>query len=480
MKKALKILLPIGILALAIGITVLMLIFQKEAPRRSFQAPPREVIVRPLVKEDYQIVLESQGTVRARTTSAFISEVRGRIISISPNFREGAFFEDGEVLATIDPSDYETELIVAQAAAAQAELALAQEEARSDQARRDWERLNPGVPANRLTLREPQLNQAAAALASAQARIKSAAANLARTSIKAPFAGRLLSKNVDVGQYVSPGVELARGYAVDFAEVRLPLTATQYSYLDMPSIYRGENPTIEEGPQVTLELEVAGETHRWAGRIVRAEGSVDPRSRQLFVVAQIDNPYGRTTTDRPPLKVGSFVNASLIGKVLKDVFVLPRNLLRENSYVLTVAREEGGDVLRRKKVEIVWQNDEVVVVNQGLLPGELLCLTQVPIALENYPVRSGLESESNDQPAPAPERRGPPASSSANSGGGGFAGLLAAIPPDKPLPPELKAKLSAAIKAAETGDRSQMRPVMGELRDWAKANDVELPSFGRR
>ncbi len=478
MKKALKILIPIGILALAIAITILMFAFKKEARRRNFQAQPREVVARPLVKEDYQIVLESQGTVQARTTSSFISEVRGRITSISPNFREGAFFENGEVLIEIDPSDYETELIVAQAASAQAELALTQEQARSDQARRDWERLNPGVPANRLTLREPQLKQVAAALASANARIKTAESNLARTSIKAPFAGRLLSKNVDVGQYVSPGGQLARGYAVDFAEVRLPLTATQFSYLDMPSIYRGENPTIEEGPQVTLQLEVAGKTHRWTGRIVRAEGAVDTRSRQLFVVAQIDNPYGRSTTDRPPLKVGSFVKAALTGKVLKDVFILPRNLLRENSYVLTIAKNEGGDVLRRKTVEIAWQTDEVVVVKKGLTTDDLLCLTQVPIALENYPVHSVLESNVTETASKAPERRGPPANS--RGGGGGFSGILAAIPADKPLPPELKAKLTAAIEAAKSGDRSQMRPAIGELRAWAKDNDVELPSFGRR
>ena len=53
---------------------------------------------------------------------------------------------------------------------------------------------------------------------------------------------------------------------------------------------------------------------------------------------------------------------------------------------------------------------------------------------------------------------------------------MSAIPADKPLPPELKAKLDAAMAAAESGDRSQMRPVMGELREWAEVNGIELPS----
>jgi RND family efflux transporter MFP subunit len=478
MKRLFQILLPLGILAVAGGITAYMILNQAEPPRRSFQAPPREVVVRPVEKTDYQIVLNSQGTVQARTTSTLIPEVRGRIVAIGPNFQEGAFFEEGEVLIEIDRSDYETDLIVAQASLAQAQLQLAEEQARSAQAMRDWERLNPGQEANALTLREPQLTQVEAAVASASARVRTAEVNLERTLIKAPFAGRMLSKSVDVGQYVSPGNQMARIYAVDYAEVRLPLTSTQFSFLDMPSVYRGENPTIAEGPRVALELEIAGETHSWQGRIIRAEGAVDSKSRQLFVVAQIRNPYGRTESGRPPLKVGSFVQAKIMGKVVPDVYVVPANLLRENSYVLMVAKREGGDVLRREKVNFVWQTDEVVVVTSGFEEGERLCLTQVPIALEDYPVRAILESE---VPSPAEAAaplvsRGPPTA----GGGGPATQILAAIPADKPLPAPLKAKLDAAMAAAAGGDRGQMREVMAEVRAWAEKNGITLPPGGGR
>jgi RND family efflux transporter MFP subunit len=474
MKRLLQIFIPVFILVLAGGITTYMIMNQAEPARFSFQAPPREVVVRPVQKQDYQVMLQSQGSVQARTTSTLIPEVRGRIVSIGANFQEGAFFEEGEVLIEIDRSDYETELIVAQANAAQSQLQLAEEQARSAQAQRDWDRLNPGQPANTLTLREPQLAQVQAAVASALARVRTAEANLARTSIKAPYAGRMLSKSVDVGQYVSPGNQLARIYAVDFAEVRLPLTATQYSFLDMPSVYRGENPTVAEGPHVSLELEIAGQTHTWQGRIIRAEGAVDSKSRQLFVVAQVRNPYGRTESGRPPLKVGSFVQAQIKGKVIPDVYVVPANLLRENSYVLMVAKKEGADVLKREKVTFVWQTDDVVVVTSGFEPDERLCLTQVPIALEDYPVRAIWESEVPTPEAAAIARRTAPA-----GGGNPAAQILAAIPADKPLPAALKAKLDAATAAAAGGDRSQMRGVMGEIRAWAEKNGIELPPAGR-
>ena len=151
MKRTLQILLPVAILGLAVGITALMIYFQKEPPSRSFQAPPRQVQVRELAREEYQIVLNSQGAVQARTTSSLIPEVRGRIVSIGKNFQEGSFFEEGEVLLEIEKSDYETEMIVAEAAFAQAELSLAEEEAQSNQAKRDWEPIESGcagVPAD--------------------------------------------------------------------------------------------------------------------------------------------------------------------------------------------------------------------------------------------------------------------------------------------------------------------------------------------
>ncbi|MGY8692928.1 MAG: efflux RND transporter periplasmic adaptor subunit, partial [Verrucomicrobiia bacterium] len=124
--------------------------------RPSINTTP-EVVARKLQTEDYAITLHSQGTVRARTTSNLIPEVRGRIINIAANFREGEFFEEGDVLLEIDDSDYQTELIVADANLAQAELREFEESARFEQAKLDWARLNPGQEANPLTLREPQM-----------------------------------------------------------------------------------------------------------------------------------------------------------------------------------------------------------------------------------------------------------------------------------------------------------------------------------
>ncbi len=477
MKRLIQILLPVAFIAVGV---LLFRYFIATAPeprqRPSINTTP-EVVARSLEKEDYDIVLDSQGTVQARTTSTLIPEVRGRITDVAANFREGAFFEEGDILLEIDDSDYQTELIVAEASLAQAELREFEETARYEQAKLDWERLNPGQEANPLTLREPQIKQARASAASARARLENARRNLERTKIRAPFAGRILSKSVDVGQYISPGNQLARIYAVDFAEVRLPLTATQFSFLDMPSVYRGENPALREGPVVTLSAKVGDTFHEYRGRIVRAEGSVDTRSRQIFVVAQIRNPYGRTVEGRPPLKVGSFVQAKIQGKTMEDVYVVPRVLLRENAYLLMITPD---NYLQRETVGIIWETDDVIVINEGLKEGEKLCLTEVPFALEGWPVNvvdeSGTEVEAVVDEA-TPARARPPRP----TGGGGIGdridSMIAAIDGSgKALPDDLRQKL---IGLKETSDFSQMRTVIGEVREWAEANGVEMPAGGR-
>lgn len=477
MKKLLRILLPVIVLG-GCGFLAWWIVHTKPEPRqRNFNPGATQVEVFELTPGSYQVELETQGTVKARTESTLVSEVRGRILEIGANFQDGAFFEEGEILLTIDPRDYETELIVAEANLSQMQLALAEEQARVDQAVQDWKRLNLSEEPSDLVLRAPQLKRAQANVSSAEARLESAKRNLEKTEIKAPYAGRILTKIVDVGQFVSPGNQLAKIYAVDFAEVRLPLTETQLTFLGLPEIYRGERPTFQDGPNVTLSSTVADKTHEWLGRIVRAEGSFDTRTRQLFVIAQVRNPYGRSENNRPPLKMGSFVKAKIRGATLEGVYVVPRRLLRENSFVLTV---DDQHLLRRKIVNVVWQNDRSIVVDKGLEHGDKIVLTDVPFALEALPVEATeldklpFEVEKVDVQEIVARR----AAAAPAGGGGGFLGqVMAAIPADKPLPADLKAKVDSVMVS---GDRTQMRPIMQELRTWAENNGVQLPEGGGR
>jgi len=393
-KKLVVILLPILVLAIASALAFVTVSNRQPAERRSPPSNLTEVDVTTLEPQSYSVRAKTRGTVRPRTESTLIPEVSGRVLSLSPNIREGEFFEAGDLLLEIDPRDYHTEVTVARATLAQTQMSLAEEDARARQARRDWQRLGEKGEPDSLVLREPQLAGARAAVASAEARLAQAALNLERTRITAPYAGRVLERNVDVGQYVTPGNVLVRVYAVDYVEIRLPLTNRQLEFVDVPEIYRGDDPeTHPPGPVVTLRARIGSKTHEWSGRIVRAEGSIDTRSRQLFVVAQVDDPYGKGPPGRPPLKVGQFVEAEIEGRTLENVFVVPRAAVRTGGEVLLL---DSDNRIESKAVNVLWASTSDVVIGAGLQAGNRLVLTPLGSAAE------GLEVAPRDLAQPEP------------------------------------------------------------------------------
>lgn len=380
-----KILVPLAILA-AMGSTgwYLSTLSQdaQETPRQQVMIP---VTASALIPQDYTVVVPTQGEVRARTESSLIPEVSGMIKDISPSFREGGFFELGEELVKLDDRDHKAAVVIAQSAVAQAATLVSEETARGAQALEDWKNLGRAGDPTPLVLRKPQLAEARARLESAQATLERAQRDEQRTTIKAPYAGRIVEKMVDVGQYVSPGRDLAKIYAVDAAEIDLPLRSDELAFLDLPEHFRGEKmPVMTDGPEVTFTAPYAGRVGEWNGQLVRVAGGIDKNSRQLYVTAQVLDPYARRNADNPPLKVGMFVNAKIKGRTLKNVFIIPRVAVREGDQVLLI---DGEQKLRNRTVGVIWGGQDHIVVNEGLKPGEILCTTALHYAVEGSQVK---------------------------------------------------------------------------------------------
>jgi len=381
--------LPLLILLGGVGIVVILILTKPAPERRNSPPVTPQVEVLLLKKKDYLVKIHTQGTVQARTESTLIPEVSGRIIETLPGFREGAFFEKGELLLRLENQDYKAGLLTAQAELAGAKLQYEEEKARAEQAEKDWTKLGKGSQASPLLLRKPQLAKAEALVASAKARVGQAKRNLERTRITAPYAGRLLEKRVDLGQFVSPGTVLAHIYAVDYAEIRLPLSDKELSFIELPEVYRGESSVKKTGPYVKFSASFGEKEHFWEGTLVRSEGAIDIKSRQHFVVAQVKNPYGLQKPNRPPLKVGLFVQAEIEGRLLKNVIVIPRSALRGGKEVLVV--DKTKKTLHRKKVDLLWSDSEELVIKSGLHAGDLLCLTPLAYAVEGIPVTTQLD-----------------------------------------------------------------------------------------
>jgi RND family efflux transporter MFP subunit len=383
MKPVVRRALPVLILLVAGVGAYLVFLARPEPEVRRPQVVPPLVRVVPVIKQDVDLSVASQGTVEPRVESQLVPEVSGRVVRVSPALVDGGFFEEGEVLLEVDPFDYRQALVEQRARVAQARLRLAREEAEADVARREWIDLGRGDEANPLTMREPQLADARAAVEAAEAMLQRAARDLERTTIRAPFDGRVRRKQVDVGQYITRGAPVATIYAVDAAEVRLPLPDREIAYLDLRLDYRDEA-NAAGGPEVILRSDFAGQVREWSGRIVRTEGEIDPKTRMVHVVARVDDPYGRERDDGPmPLAVGMFVHAEIGGRTVRDVAVLPRAALRAGDRVWIV----NDDHIRFRPVQVLRAERDVVLISGGLENGELVCISPMEAVTDGMKVR---------------------------------------------------------------------------------------------
>ncbi len=287
MKKLSKILVPLGILAVAGGVSTVLMVTRKKPEIQPTPPKPTLVQAMPATSGTQTFIVRTQGTVEPLRETIISPEVSGRVTALSPAFRAGGIFEEGEVLVEVDPANYQSAVAQAEFNLAQARLKLEQERARADQARKEWQKLSTGEPPP-LAVRVPQLEAEQASVTWSEQALAKARLDLERTRIRAPYAGMVREKAVEVGQFVSVGSRLGSVFATDSAEVRLPLCSDELAFLELPPVYRGEasGTTVP----VRLSTRIAGRTHEWQARIVRTEGTINPANRMLYAVARVDDP----------------------------------------------------------------------------------------------------------------------------------------------------------------------------------------------
>ena len=399
LRRFLMVVLPLLVVAAGIVAAWSMIASRQEPERRPAEIPPPLVRVMEVQPQSVQLTVHAEGTVTPRTASDLVPEISGRVTWVSTGLVAGGFFEEGEELLKIDPREYELAVIRARSAIAQAKTRLATEEQEAAVAHKEWEALGEGEPTD-LTLRKPQIAEAQAALASAQAALEQAEYDLERTVLRAPYAGRVRSEQVDVGQFASRGTSVAHIYAVDVAEVRLPIPDSELAFVDVPLAYRGdESSQRDSGPRVTLRAEFGGTQYTWQGRIVRTEGEIDPRTQMIHVVAQVQDPYGRGgQSNRPPLAVGMFVNAEITGNRVSRVFVLPRSVMRAEDRVMVV---DSDNRLYLREVALLRAENDRVLVRSGLQPGERIVTSAMETVVNGMQVEvvGAEEPGRNGQPA---------------------------------------------------------------------------------
>ncbi|WP_445356471.1 efflux RND transporter periplasmic adaptor subunit [Microbulbifer sp. ANSA002] len=350
---------------------------------------PPEAVVPPVADVLYAepgrqtLLVPSQGTVHARHEIEVVARVGGVIEGVGEAFVPGGFFAEGESLLQLEQADYIHKVTRAESQLADAKSALAQEQGRAKQAKREWRNLGSEA-ANALFLRKPHLEAAEAAVAAARADRDQAKLDLARTAVKTPFAGRVVETYVDLGQYITPGTPLAKIHSTGIAEVRLPLTDQQLALLDLPL-----GKSFEHGPEVRLRAMVAGLEREWRAQLVRTEASIDTNSRFIYAVAQVQNPYEGAV----PLMNGLFVEADIAGRTLDGIVVLPRQALHEGDHLLVLDEESK---LVFKTVELLQSIGDEVWLRGDIAVGDRVVVSSLGYSREGMALTA---NPLNEKPA---------------------------------------------------------------------------------
>lgn len=346
----------------------------------SMKKPPEEkpevintpiVAVEPVEVGPMHLSVDSYGVVKPKYETALVAQVSGQIVELADAFVSGGFIAKGELLARIDPSDYEAALIDAEANLASATASLETERAQGQVAAKEWKRITDASPTE-LSLRKPQLAQEMARVKAAKASVLRAKRNLERTEIRAPYDAMIESRDVGLGAFVSTGSRVGKLLGTDVAEVRLPVADGQLKFLN----------DLGQNAEVVLSGVFAGVEKQWTAKIVRSEGVVDSNSRMSYLVAEVHDPYQLVASVKDePLRFGAYVNADIYGVTITNASELPRYLV-ENGRVAIL---DTDSKLKYIAVDIIRQDGANVIVTGDLAQGD-----RVIVSALDYPI-AGME-----------------------------------------------------------------------------------------
>lgn len=385
-----------GILVFALVIATLLFVFKPRAEKLPVkdEAPLAEFVV--ANEQQVSIPVFTQGSIKAKTYIKLVAEVSGRVNEIAQLKSNGGFFKKGELLLSVDDVDYRLAITKARALVSSAEQQLARVKTEAGQARYDLKQIGRDPSGSTsYALRKPHLAEAEANLQAAKADLEITKLQLERTRVTAPFDGRVVSKQVDIGQYVTPGVLMADIYSTEMVEVRLPLSLYQTELLGLGL---RNNQGVTNSISVTLTSEYSSKQYHWPAKLSHTEGELDSRNRLVFAVAQIKNPYSKDELEpeKPPLTPGMFVKAELTGKAKMSVIVLPRAALRYGGEVWVIGENKR---LNKKTVKLYSKDRDSIYVKSGLSQEDRIIINAIDFPIEGMRLESietqSIEAESN-------------------------------------------------------------------------------------
>jgi RND family efflux transporter MFP subunit len=402
------------VVVLAIAIALAKgLISLKEKPEKKeiIKTPPsvKVMVVNPVSKV---MMIDAYGTVTPRKLVRIAVEVPGRIEYLHPSFIEGGVMNTGDLLIRIDQRSYQLDQQTGQVLIRQAKTEVEQlkqeienlkkdvrlSKANVDLAKKELERITTLTTNqfasqnsldrarqqylqakiqwqnidNRLSLTDTVMEQKNAALAMARVDFQKADLALKKTRIRAEFNGFVLNKFVEKGEYVTPGQVLGSMYQKDSLDVAVSIPLEKMKWIES---------FFEDGKTPDARVRVANfdsiTSFVWNAKVARLKAKIDEKTRTLPMTLEILNPEVKIK-NLFDLKPGTFVKCSIVGQTYKNIFIVPRHLLKGKNVLLTI--NDGH--LRMKKVTVLRKFEEEIYINEGLNPGDKIISSPLPGARE--------------------------------------------------------------------------------------------------
>ena len=381
--------LPLMFLLGAIVVTSLLFITGPDPEEEDNEFPPLVVEVSEASLDEKLRSSMFQGEVRAKTDIELVTQVTGKVVSVSDKFIEGGEFAANEPILQIDDADYRVAQKLAEASVAEAKVELDIELASAETNKREWldlvgESIEKADP---LRLNQPQVQRSRARLDAARAQLAKAQLDFSRTKISAPFAGRILTKSAELGQFVSRGSSVGRVFATDSVEIRIPMSDLQISELGLRlgQVLKGDSLKSKVTTRFGSTL------HEWQGYLKSVDASVDRETRLLFGTVVVDSPFEESAEQTIPLAPGLFVNVELNAAQKVAGISVPRGAIRNGNRVYIVT----NNTLSFRPVNTLYTSDEIAVVSVGdgtdLLPGDQVVISPVPGAYDGMAVEIKTE-----------------------------------------------------------------------------------------
>jgi len=413
--------------ALALGVLVLVVLVKNKAEPQKEPLQEQARVVRVIAVPNVTVLpaFTGNGNVEPGQVWNGVAEVSGTVIELSPRFNQGEIIQAGQVLLRIDPRDYQLKIAQAETAidaikAQIVEIGIREKNSRTSLkieqenltigqaeldrkekllatgmvARSDFEREKRAVLSqtqgvqslkNALDLYPAERTRMQAELKRLNAQLADTQLDLERTTMAMPFSGRVAETRIELNQYVRQGEVLVSVDSIDMAEVTVQLQPSVLAKLVRSDqvLNPGKNSSMQIGDALGLTAMVvfslAGTDVSWPARVARISDRLDPQTRTVGVIVEVDGPYENIQPGvRPPLVKGTFVEVKLTGATLPDRLVVPPSALHGESLYI-VGKENR---LQKIAVKIEQRSENYLVVESGLQLGQKVIVSDLVPAID--------------------------------------------------------------------------------------------------